>query len=168
MVSALIIAVVIVLLVWKFGPRRPGESGFKYVHVNHDGSARKLSPGEVDYLSQEFQDGDGGRPYIKFSYESRNGWGSISGFIERRRVPKRIGISPVSPEYDTRIKELHEDVLDLPRACGDIIVKNPDGSVSCTPNPALPRGARFELAKKHYVSQLVRREALAKIITQNA
>jgi len=168
MVFALIIAVVVAFLVWKFGSRRPGEPGFKYVHVNHDGSARELSPGEIDYLSQEFQGGDGDRPYIKFSYESRNGWGSFSGFIERRRVPRRIAIAPVNPEYDTRVKELREDVLDLQRACGDIIVENSDGSVLCTPNPTLSREVRFELAKKHYVSQLIRREAQAKIVTQNA
>lgn len=163
MFIAAVAIIVVVALVWKFGPRRRQEPGFKFVYVNQDGSVRELSPGEQDYLSQKFLGGDGGRPYIKSSYESSNGWGSQSGYIRRRRVPSRIAILPVNPNYDTAVKEITEDVLNTYRAAGDIIVTNHDGSITCTPNPAIPRNKRFKLARSQYLAQQRRREELAKV-----
>jgi hypothetical protein len=84
LVATVIVIAVVAFLFWKWGPRRPQEPGFKFVYVNQDGSVRELSPEERGYLSEEFPGEDGGRPYIKWSYESRDGWGSKSGFIERR------------------------------------------------------------------------------------
>ena len=74
--------------------RRPKESGFRYVYVNPDGSARDLTPDEQEYLNTLFSGGDGGRPYIKFRYESLTPDGRISGFLERRQLPARIEIQP--------------------------------------------------------------------------
>ena len=74
--------------------RRHKESGFRYVQVNLDGSARELTAGEQEYLSEKFSGGDGGRPYIKFRYESLTPDGRISGFLERRQLPARIEIQP--------------------------------------------------------------------------
>jgi len=163
MIKAIIITSIILFLVWKWGPRRRREEGFKFVYVNQDGTVRELSPEEVVYLSQKFSGGDGGRPYIKSSYESIDGWGSQSGFIERHRVPSRITISPVNPNYDIAVKELKEDFLGSHRAAGDIIVENDDGSISCSPNPAIPRKESFERACKYELEQQRLREELAKV-----
>jgi len=138
-------------------------SEFEFVYVNQDGSVRELSPGERAYLSEEFLGGDGGRPYIKSSYESHDGWGSLSGFIERRRVPLRIKIHPVHPDYDAKEKELEHDMLDLHRASGDIIESNADGSITCTPNPNISRAERFKLTRKYQLEQQRRREMLAMV-----
>ncbi|MGC4072030.1 MAG: hypothetical protein QM760_05850 [Nibricoccus sp.] len=162
MVIAIIAVLLAVFLVWKFGPRRAPEVGFKFVYVNQDGTARELSPAEQAYLSEEFSGGDSGRPYIKTSYESHDGWGSQSGFIERRRVPSRIRILPVHPNYDEREKALGIDWLDFHRAVGDVLQNNPDGSTTCVPNPNLTAKARFELSRKHAFEDQRRREALAK------
>jgi len=155
------IAVIIAILAWRFRPRRGAEPGFRYVYVNQDGTARELSPDEQNYLSQEFSGGDGGRPYIKSSYGSRDGWGSKSGYIERRQVPSRIQILPVHPDYDTEVKKIAEGFVEIQRAADDTIVKNADGSITCTPNPSISRKRRFQLAREHQLEQQRRREQLA-------
>lgn len=66
---------------------------FPYVFVEHDGTVRELVPDEKDYLLMEHDHSDSGRPWIKNRYGQRDGWGSLSGFLPRRRVPKRIDIS---------------------------------------------------------------------------
>ena len=163
MFAAILLIVVVAYLGWKWGPRRAREPGFPFVYVNQDGSARELSPAEQSYLSEEFSGGDGGRPYIKWSYESRDGWGSKSGFIERRRVPARIVILPVNPEYDAAVKKLNENWLDsYHRDGGDLVVKNPDGSTTYLPNPEIPPKKRFELDHRWHLEQRRRDEELAK------
>ena len=76
----------------KWPPLRPKEDGFKYVHIDYDGSVRELYPEEVEHLSQKYHGADGGRPYIKNSYEQKTSDGKLSGYILRRRVPKDIHI----------------------------------------------------------------------------
>jgi hypothetical protein len=163
MYTALLIIVVIAYFAWRWRPRRPLEVGFKYVYVNQDGSVRELSPGERAYLSEEFQGGDGARPYIKGNYASRDGWGSRSGFIERRRIPSKIKILPVHPDYDAREKGLGFDLFGVHRAAGDIIETNADGSTTCTPNPRISRKERFKLARNYELEQQRKREKLALI-----
>lgn len=163
MLIATISAIAIVGLVWMFVPRRANEPRFNFVYVNQDGSVRELSPGEQAYLSEQFSGGDGGRPYIKSSYKSSDGWGSQSGFIECRRVPSRISILPVHPNCDALKKELEHDMLGSHRAAGDIIETNVDGSITCTPNPSISRKERFELSRQYVLAEQRRREALAKI-----
>ena len=83
--------------------RRAKESGFRYVYVNGDGSARELTPDEQVYLNTEFSGGDGARPYIKFRYESLTPDGRISGFLERRQLPTRIEIqTPPNPPLNNQ------------------------------------------------------------------
>jgi hypothetical protein len=74
---------------------------FDFVYVNQDGSVRELSANEREYLSKDFSGGDGDRPLIKTSYESRDGWASLSGFMWRNLVPKSVRIEPVHPQYDS-------------------------------------------------------------------
>jgi hypothetical protein len=156
--------ILIVVFTWKVRPRRGHESGFEFVYVNQDGSARELSPDERVYLTQKFIGGDGGRPYIKRYYESRDGWGIRSGYIKRRHVPARIRILPVNPNYDTEVKKIAWDFKEFQRASGYIIVENPNGSFTCTPNPAISRKKRFELARNQLLEQQCRREELAKVV----
>ena len=65
MYIVVILAIVFMFLALKRRPRRWYESGFKFVYINQDGTARELSPEEQTYLTQEFVGGDGNRPYIK-------------------------------------------------------------------------------------------------------
>jgi hypothetical protein len=160
-IVTLLAVFVTVALLWRFCHRRPSMSGLEFVHVNQDGSVRELSPAEKAYLSEEFSGGDSGRPYIKSTYMSRDGWGSISGFIARRRVPVRIKILPVHPDYDARAKELGFDMLGSNRAAGDIIEIRADGSVACIPNPKISRAERFELSRRWHLADQRQREMLA-------
>ncbi|WP_459209648.1 hypothetical protein [Aquimarina rhabdastrellae] len=66
---------------------------FKYVYVNEDGTIRELTKDEQEYLQEEFSPGDGARPYIKDSYESRTPDKKIRGFLERTKIPKHIEIA---------------------------------------------------------------------------
>ena len=135
--------------------------------MNRDGSVRELSPAEQTYLSREFSGADSDRPYIKSSYRSRDGWGSLSGFIERRKVPARIKILPVHPDFDARVKELGFDMLDSHRAAGDIIETRADGSVACTPNPQISSTERFELIRRWQLAHQRERERLAMVHQPN-
>jgi hypothetical protein len=143
--------------------RRSIEPGFEFVYVNQDGSIRELSPEEQTYLSNEFSGADSGRPYVKSSYESRDGWGSRSGFVERRKIPAQIEISPVHPDFDARAKELGFDMLDSHRAAGDIIETRADGSVACSPNPRISSAERFELMRDWHLAHQRKRERLAMV-----
>jgi hypothetical protein len=56
------------------------------------------SRGEQEYLTRRFDPFDDARPYIKSRYWS---WdrGSRSGYLKRYRVPWRISIQPVRPDF---------------------------------------------------------------------
>jgi|GEM_PF-3562713 len=84
------------LVIWDLVHHRSFDD---FVYVNQDGTARELSPDERDYLATEFSPGDSGRPYIKGTYNDRDGWGSISGFLLRRRLPPSITVKPVNPNF---------------------------------------------------------------------
>ncbi len=73
-------------------PLRPKESGFDYVHVELDGTVRELDDEEKVYLTTVFDPSDGGRPYIKSRYNDLTPDGKMWGFMERRRIPRRINI----------------------------------------------------------------------------
>jgi hypothetical protein len=75
-----------------FMPLRPKEYGFEYGYVNEDGTVRELDEDEVAYLNEEFEPADGARPYIKSRYSELTPDKKIWGFIERRRVPRKIKI----------------------------------------------------------------------------
>jgi hypothetical protein len=75
-------------------PRRRREAGFEYVWINDDGSARELEAEECKHLTTKFHPTEGGRPHIKFWYESKTPEGRLSGFLRRRQVPVSVPISP--------------------------------------------------------------------------
>jgi hypothetical protein len=102
--TAVLAAVAVMLLgfgaLWAFRlrRRRPAGPGFRYVHVEEDGGARELSAEEQAYLEEEFHPADGGRPYIKTWYGTRNPAGSIAGYLRRDRLPPEIRIRPAPAE----------------------------------------------------------------------
>ncbi|MGY6647582.1 hypothetical protein [Wenyingzhuangia sp. IMCC45574] len=91
-ISVLILIFIILLGIYLryFIPLRPKESGFEYVYIEVDGTVRELDDEEKNYLNHDFSPADGARPYIKSRYKSLTPDGKIFGFIERRRVPKKI------------------------------------------------------------------------------
>ena len=134
----------------------------EFVYVNQDGSVRALSPDEREYLSKEFLPGDGGRPYIKSFHHSKDGWGSVSGFLSRDRVPAGIVIEPVNPDYVPPGSDLRRQLIEDSKRVGDIVTENPDGSVRCAPDPKIPLKKRFELLRGIKLERQREREKLAK------
>jgi hypothetical protein len=153
----------IIDVVWLLVPHRRNKAEFPLVYVSLDGSVRELSEGEKGYVSQKFMVGDGARPWIKPTYRSVDGWGNLSGYVERRRLPSRIEIHPVNPNYDMAVKDLKVDVLGIQGAMGDSMVKSADGSVTCAPNPKISTAERMERGRRYQAEQQARREALAKM-----
>jgi hypothetical protein len=80
------------MIIWRTFPMRLFSKGFKYVHVEKDGSVRELEKGEQDYLLEEFHPNDGARPYIKLNYWQRTPDKQFHGFLKRNRVPWWIKI----------------------------------------------------------------------------
>jgi hypothetical protein len=138
------------------------KSTDEYVYVNQDGSVRELSPDEREFLSQEFHPADSGRPYIKSSHSSRDGWESMSGFLPRGRVPRHIVVEPVNPEYTPPLGNAFLEGIEDSRRIGDVITENADGSVRCAPNPNIPRKKRFELLREILLERQRERENLAR------
>ena len=138
------------------------NSSNEFVYVNQDGSVRELSNDEREYLSQEFSGGDGGRPYVKASYESKDGWGSISGFLPRKSLPRQIVVEPVNPEFVAQEIDAVSQLIEDSKHVGDIVTKNPDGSIECSPNPTIPRSKRFEILRELQLERQREREKLAR------
>jgi hypothetical protein len=78
---------------WYFYPQRPKGlkfHHFEYVYIENDGTAREVTKDELVYLKTKFSLFDGGRPYIKSSYEARTPDGRMQGFLLRSMVPSNI------------------------------------------------------------------------------
>lgn len=105
----------------------PGAELYPYVYVNADGTARELHPNERKYLETEFRGGDGAAPYIKRSYEERNGWGELRGYLERSRLPIGTPTSKAPTEDPSRPMNRQEYIRYL-RGKGMEVTENPDGS----------------------------------------
>lgn len=144
--------------------RASRDDGPRFVYVNQDGSVRELSPNELEYLSQKFHPADGARPYVKSSYKSLDGWGSMSGFLLRKKVPPVVPIDPVCELYDSLVNEdLMSDFLEDCRAAGDTIRMDADGSFQCTPNPEISSQERFERIRRSTLERQEKRERLGKL-----
>jgi hypothetical protein len=79
----------------------PNVESYAYVYVNADGTARELHPNERQYLETEFLPGDGAAPSVKDSYAERNGWGEITGYLQRSKLPAGMPIQE-APKQDPR------------------------------------------------------------------
>jgi hypothetical protein len=68
------------------------KKGSDFVYVNIDGTIRELTNDEIAYLSEDFHPNDGGRPYIKLSYEQLTPDNKIWGFLLRKNIPINMKI----------------------------------------------------------------------------
>jgi len=71
---------------------------YPFIYVLEDGSARELHRREREYLETPFIGADGARPYVKWRYGQKNGWGNVRGFLRRTKLPNRILIGPAPVE----------------------------------------------------------------------
>jgi len=106
---------------------------YPYVYINADGSARELHRSEREYLETPFFGADGARPYVKWRYRQKNGWGEIMGFMKRNKVPRGIQIEPV-PADDSLSGSTMETHIQLLREKGMEISENSDGTFTATPS----------------------------------
>lgn len=107
------------------------QKPYPYVHVNDDGTVRELRSDERSFLETPFLPSDGGRPAIKSSYQSKNGWGTIRGFCRRSHIPSSLTILPAdtSPSHKPDRKAL-AGLLHQIRELGFQVTENPDGSIT--------------------------------------
>jgi hypothetical protein len=133
-------AVLVVVAVWIWISRRPrgpslvvvnrkqaGRDPYPYLYVSADGSARELHQNERKYLETPFQGGDGARPYAKSSYSQKDGWGEITGFLRRSKLPAGIPVG-AAPEQEPRMPLTKADHIQFLRAKGMEVIENGDGS----------------------------------------
>jgi hypothetical protein len=85
------------------------------VYVNDEGSARELSETEKKYVDTEFSPLDGARPHIKTRYEQRNGWGNLSGFLQRKDVPVGLPINPAETASQQTPQTVADSISELIR-----------------------------------------------------
>jgi len=100
---------------------------YPYIYVNTDGTARELHAGERAYLETEFKGGDGAMAYIKDSYEERNGWGEINGFLERAALPAGMAVAD-APVEDLSRPFSRKDFMEWLSRKGAEVTENSDGS----------------------------------------
>ena len=110
----------------------PGAELFPYVYVNADGTARELHPSEWQYLQSDFRPGDGAAPYVKCSYTERNGWGELTGYLERSNLPRGTPIQQAPTEDPLRPLDKAEFIAWL-RSKGVEIAEKSDGSFVSKP-----------------------------------
>ena len=100
---------------------------YPYVYVNADGTARELHPAERSFLETPFHPGDGGRPYVKDHYSQKNGWGEVTGFLKRSKLPQGIQIF-AAPEENPSKPMTREDMKQFLRDKGVEVTENSDGT----------------------------------------
>jgi hypothetical protein len=86
---------------------------YPIVFVEKDGTVRELHAAEKKYLETPFYRSDGARPYVKRSYQQKDGFGSIMGYCYRSKIPSDITIhsAPIEDPTDLYSQELNEDTI---------------------------------------------------------
>jgi hypothetical protein len=108
---------------------------YPYIYVNADGTARELHASEREYLETPFKLGDGAMPYIKDTYEERNGWGELSGYLKRAALPAGTAVAD-APLEDPRRPITREDFAVWLRSKGVDVTEHGDGSMTVSkPRP---------------------------------
>jgi len=100
---------------------------YPFVYVNADGTARELHPRERNFLETPFHPADGGRPYVKDKYSQKNGWGEVTGFLKRSKLPPGTRIF-AAPDENPIKPMTKEDMKQFLRAKGVEVTENSDGS----------------------------------------
>jgi len=103
------------------------DQPYPYIYVNADGSARELHPNERTYLDTPFQGADGARPYIKSQYSQKNGWGELSGYLKRSKLPPGTQLHP-APLDDPSRPQTRQEHIEFLRGKGLDVVENSDGT----------------------------------------
>ena len=106
----------------------PSAALYPYIYVNADGTARELHATEREYLETEFHPGDGAAPYVKGTYEQRNGWGDLAGYLKRPRLPHGMQIHDAPTEDPQRALRTKEQQIAWFRSKGMEVTENSDGS----------------------------------------
>jgi hypothetical protein len=105
---------------------------YPYVYVNEDGSVRELHPTERAELETPFSPLDGNRPYVKHSYDQKDGRKSLAGYCRRFAIPGRFHILP-APQEDPAITARQKQaarMIQYAREHGFEYVENADGTVT--------------------------------------
>lgn len=104
------------------------EVPYPFVYVNDDGTARELHAAERAYLETEFHGADGARPYIKTSYDKRDGWKSVAGYMLRRLLPAGLAVGP-APAEDPNKPMTPDQMTAFLESKGLVAEKEPDGTI---------------------------------------
>ena len=112
----------------------PAAAPYPYVYVIADGTARELHASERQYLETEFSGGDGAAPYIKSNYSERDGWGEISGYLERSELPAGT-VTHHAPAEDPRRPLSQTEYIAWLRNKGVEVIENSDGSMTIMAKP---------------------------------
>jgi hypothetical protein len=108
---------------------------YAYIYINADGTARELHASEREYLEKEFTLGDGAMPYIKDSYDERDGWGELSGYLKREALPAGTAIEDARLQNPRR-PLTREDFAAWLRSKGVEVIEHDDGSMTISkPRP---------------------------------
>ena len=102
---------------------------YPYIYINADGTARELHPNERAWLETEYTLGDGAAPRVKDSYQERNGWGEIRGYLKRAALPAGMRVAD-APADDPRRPMSHEELVAWLRSKGVRVTESGDGSTT--------------------------------------
>ncbi len=106
------------------------QNAYPYVYVNEDGSVRELHQIERDDLQIDYSPGDGNRPYIKPTYDSRSAMGFLRGFCPRDRIPPQIKIAPAPIEAPNQYMTEEEGEVFMKKFLNNFEeVREPDGKI---------------------------------------
>lgn len=113
-------------------PEQSDRRPYPYVQVDNDGSARELHKAEREYLETPFLGADGARPYVKWRYNQKNGWGELGGFLKRTKLPKRVHIAPAPVEEPKQ--DVKGETIRRAREMGYDIIENANGTTTMLPS----------------------------------
>ena len=102
---------------------------YPYVYINSDGTARELHADECAWLETEYTLGDGAAPHVKDSYEERNGWGELNGYLKRAALPAGMPVAD-APAENPRRPMSRADTIAWLRGKGVEVTENDDGSLT--------------------------------------
>jgi hypothetical protein len=80
-------------------------------------------------LETEYKGGDGAMPFVKDSYEERNGWGEPNGYLKRTALPAGTPVGDAPADDPHRPLSREESVAWL-RGKGVRVTENGDGSLT--------------------------------------